>query len=153
MTAFRVEGAGRIDRARPLRFHFDDVEVRGFAGDTIASALLASGVNVVGRSFKDHRPRGVWGFGVEDPNSLVDIAAPVVGANAQATKPPALDGMRVKSVNGRPNVARDRGLSEIEGLVLANNSGMLRLMRSLGFAIKSFPEDYDFKLCSSTSNS
>jgi sarcosine oxidase subunit alpha len=109
MTAFRVEGAGRIDRARPLLFHFDDVEVRGFAGDTIASALLASGVNVVGRSFKYHRPRGVWGFGVEDPNSLVDIAAPVVGANAQATTTLAFDGMRVKSVNGRPNVARDRG--------------------------------------------
>ncbi len=44
-------------------------------------------------------------------------------------------------------VARDRGLQEIEGLVLANNTGMLRLMRSLGFAIKAFPEDYDFKLC------
>ena len=44
-------------------------------------------------------------------------------------------------------VARNRGLSEIEGLVLANNTGMLRLMRSLGFAIKSFPEDHDFKLC------
>ncbi|RUW02212.1 2Fe-2S iron-sulfur cluster-binding protein, partial [Mesorhizobium sp. M1A.F.Ca.IN.020.03.1.1] len=68
MSASRLANGGcDIDRARPLSFTFDGTRVDGFAGDTIASALLASGRAIVGRSFKYHRPRGIWGSGVEEP--------------------------------------------------------------------------------------
>jgi NADPH-dependent 2,4-dienoyl-CoA reductase/sulfur reductase-like enzyme len=65
----RIEGKGRIDRLAPVRFRFDGVEYRGFEGDTLASALLANGVRLVGRSFKYHRPRGVMTAGSEEPNA------------------------------------------------------------------------------------
>ena len=55
----RVSSGGRIDRSRPLNFTFDDVAYHGFAGDTLASALIANGVHLVGRSYKYHRPRGI----------------------------------------------------------------------------------------------
>ncbi len=108
MTAFRIDGAGRIDRRHPLRFTFDGAEVSGYAGDTIASALLAGGVGIVGRSFKYHRPRGIWGFGVEEPNALVDIRGPKSRVNARATTEAAEDGLVVSSVNASPTAARDR---------------------------------------------
>ena len=69
---FRTPSGGRIDRARPLRFTFDGRRYQGLAGDTLASALLANGVHLVGRSFKYHRPRGVLAAGAEEPNALVD---------------------------------------------------------------------------------
>ena len=55
MTSFRTPAGGRIDRSRPLRFTFDGRSLTGFAGDTLASALLANGIHLVGRSFKYHR--------------------------------------------------------------------------------------------------
>ena len=58
---WRLESGGRIDRTRPLAFEFDGERYWGFAGDTLASALLANGVRIVGRSFKLHRPRGLVG--------------------------------------------------------------------------------------------
>ncbi|HEY0420069.1 MAG TPA: 2Fe-2S iron-sulfur cluster-binding protein, partial [Acetobacteraceae bacterium] len=70
---FRHDGPARIDRARPLAFAFDGRRYTGFAGDTLASALLANGVHLVGRSFKYHRPRGVMAAGSEEPNALVEI--------------------------------------------------------------------------------
>ena len=72
MTAWRTDGGTALDRSRPLSFTFDGRTVEGFAGDTLASALLAGGVRVLGRSFKYHRPRGLWGAGVEEPNALVE---------------------------------------------------------------------------------
>ena len=108
MTSFRIDGAGRIDRQRPLRFTFDGAEVSAYAGDTIASALLAGGMGIVGRSFKYHRPRGVWGFGVEEPNALVDIRGPMSRVNARATTEAAEDGLVVSSINASPTAARDR---------------------------------------------
>ncbi len=71
---FRTGGGGRIDRARPLQFHFDGQSLRGLAGDTLASALLANGVHLVGRSFKYHRPRGIMAAGADEPNALVTLA-------------------------------------------------------------------------------
>ena len=66
---------GRRRRSRrPLRFTFDGKPYAGFEGDSIASALLANGVGVVGRSFKYHRPRGIWGAWTEEPNAIVDVA-------------------------------------------------------------------------------
>ncbi|HEX5077570.1 MAG TPA: 2Fe-2S iron-sulfur cluster-binding protein, partial [Geminicoccaceae bacterium] len=69
----RLAKGGRIDRGRPLDFTFDGRRLRGFAGDTLASALLANGVMLVGRSFKYHRPRGIYGAGPEEPNALVTL--------------------------------------------------------------------------------
>ena len=69
----RLPNGGRIDRLKPLDFHFDGKRLQGFEGDTIASALLASGVDLVGRSFKYHRPRGIYSAGVEEPCGLVTL--------------------------------------------------------------------------------
>ena len=69
----RLPAGGRIDRARALSFTFDGTALSGFAGDTLASALLANGVRVVGRGTKYHRPRGILTAGPEEPNALVEI--------------------------------------------------------------------------------
>lgn len=110
MTATRLSSGGSaIDRSRPISFSFDGRKVQGFEGDTIASALLASDVAVVGRSFKYHRPRGVWGASVEEPNALVDVNGSVATTpNTRATTELALEGMIAKSVNASPNAAADR---------------------------------------------
>ncbi|MFN4099953.1 MAG: 2Fe-2S iron-sulfur cluster-binding protein, partial [Pararhodobacter sp.] len=70
----RIPGKGLLlDRTRPLRFTFDGKGFDGFAGDTLASALLANGTRLMGRSFKYHRPRGVMTAGSEEPSALVQI--------------------------------------------------------------------------------
>ncbi|TIM81321.1 2Fe-2S iron-sulfur cluster-binding protein, partial [Mesorhizobium sp.] len=71
MSPRRTDAGGRIDRLRTIRFTFDGAPYTGHAGDTLASALLANGVTLFGRSFKYHRPRGVLTSGVEEPNALV----------------------------------------------------------------------------------
>src|SRR5947208_186659 len=71
--AFRLAQGGIIDRAQPLAFTFDDVGYEGYAGDTLASALLANGVHLIARSFKYHRPRGIVSAGVEETNALVQL--------------------------------------------------------------------------------
>lgn len=108
MTAYRTDAAGTVDRTRPLRLTFDGQTLHGFAGDTIASVLLANGVGIVSRSFKYHRPRGIWGAGVEEPNAIVDVAAPQPIRNCRATTEAAVDGMIVRSVSGTPTAASDR---------------------------------------------
>src|SRR5688572_2858813 len=76
MAGFRLpHGGNRIDRKRPLQFTFDGAAVRGFAGDTVASALIASGRTLVARSFKYHRPRGIFSAGPEEPNALVTLGS------------------------------------------------------------------------------
>ena len=73
MSGFRLPQGGRIDRSRAVNFSFDGAVYQGYAGDTLASALLANGVMLLGRSFKYHRPRGVLGAGSEEPNALVSV--------------------------------------------------------------------------------
>ncbi|MGD9915026.1 MAG: 2Fe-2S iron-sulfur cluster-binding protein [Rhizobiaceae bacterium] len=107
MTSFRVD-TPRIDRRHPLPFSFDGRTVEGYAGDTIASALLAANIPVVGRSFKYHRPRGLWGFGVEEPNAFVDVTGPRSLVNARATTEQLVAGMDVRAVNASPSAAADR---------------------------------------------
>ena len=68
---FRLAQGGRIDRRRPLQFTFNGRALSGYAGDTLASALLSHGVRLIGRSFKYHRPRGVFGLSAEEPGALV----------------------------------------------------------------------------------
>ena len=69
----RLSNGGRIDRGRQISFKFDGETYKGYEGDTLASALLANGVKLVGRSFKYHRPRGVLTAGPEEPNALVEL--------------------------------------------------------------------------------
>lgn len=73
MSAYRLPDGGEIDRSQPLQFTYDGRPVQGFAGDSYASALMASGETVLGRSFKYRRPRGIFGAGVEEPNIHADI--------------------------------------------------------------------------------
>ena len=106
----RLAEGGRIDRGRLLGFTFNGRRRTGFAGDTLASALLANGVMLVGRSFKYHRPRGVFSAGAEEPNALVQLG---VGArtepNLRATQIELFDGLVAASVNCWPSVAFDVG--------------------------------------------
>ncbi|MFN9543692.1 MAG: 2Fe-2S iron-sulfur cluster-binding protein, partial [Alphaproteobacteria bacterium] len=71
--ARRLASPGRIDRTRPVTFSFNGRHYAGFAGDTLASALLVNGVGLVARSFKYHRPRGIVGAGLDEPNAIVDV--------------------------------------------------------------------------------
>ena len=86
----RLPDGGRLDRAQALSFAFDGRPLRGFVGDTLASALLANGVDVVGRSFKFARRRGVVGHGAEEPNAIVTVGDI---PNLRATQVPLRDGM------------------------------------------------------------
>src|SRR3984893_9599435 len=85
---FRTPDGGRIDRKELLSFHFDGRAYQGCRGDTLASALLANGVHLVGRSFKYHRPRGIFSAGAEEPNALVTVGrdAARVTPNLRATQ-------------------------------------------------------------------
>src|SRR5262245_50496592 len=107
---FRLAAGGRIDRARTLTFQFDGRSLAGHPGDTLASALLANGVRLVGRSFKLHRPRGIFAAGPEEPNALVELRT---GArrepNTRATTAELFDGLQAWSQNRWPSLARDIG--------------------------------------------
>ena len=104
----RLASGGLVDRSKPLSFSFDGKQFSGHAGDTLASALLANGVSLVGRSFKYHRPRGILTAGAEEPNALVELRA---GArrepNTKATAIELFDGLEAKSQNRWPSLAFD----------------------------------------------
>ncbi|MDX1576372.1 MAG: FAD-dependent oxidoreductase, partial [Kiloniellales bacterium] len=107
---FRLAAGGLIDRGRPLAFSFDGKAYQGYAGDTLASALLANGVRLVGRSFKYHRPRGVFGAGAEEPNALVRLGrGPRAEPNLRATQVPLEDGLEAWSQNCWPALGFDLG--------------------------------------------
>jgi sarcosine oxidase subunit alpha len=107
---FRLAAGGLIDRSRPLAFSFAGRSYRGYAGDTLASALLANGVRVVGRSFKYHRPRGVFGAGAEEPNALVRLGrGRRAEPNLKATQVPLVDGLEAWPQNCWPSVDLDLG--------------------------------------------
>ncbi len=104
----RLESGGRINREGPVSFQFNGRTYQGFEGDSLASALLANGVDVVARSWKYHRPRGVIGHGAEEPNALVQwgTGAETV-PNARATQVELFDGLLAASVNCWPSVDFD----------------------------------------------
>src|SRR5947199_7093409 len=90
--SWRLPEGGAIDRSRPLAFDYDGNRYEGYAGDTLASALLANGVHLVARSFKYHRPRGIYSAGAEEPNALVQLASGArTEANTRATTPEVYD--------------------------------------------------------------
>jgi sarcosine oxidase subunit alpha len=108
--AWRLAQGGAIDRTRPLAFTFDGVRYEGYAGDTLASALLANGVHLVGRSFKYHRPRGIFSAGVEEPNALVQLGEGArTEPNTRATTIDLYDGLVATSQNCWPSVRFDIG--------------------------------------------
>ncbi|MDE1922153.1 MAG: (2Fe-2S)-binding protein, partial [Gammaproteobacteria bacterium] len=100
----------RIDRSRPISFMFNGRVLAGLQGDTLASALLANGVRLVGRSFKLHRPRGIFAAGIEEPTGIVDL---VDGRHRtpdeRATLVELVDGLAAESVNCWPSVGFDLG--------------------------------------------
>jgi sarcosine oxidase subunit alpha len=94
----RLESGGAIDRGRKISFRFDGRAYTGFAGDTLASALLANGVRLVGRSFKYHRPRGILAAGSEEPNALVELRrGPWREPNTRATMVEIFEGLEAWS--------------------------------------------------------
>ena len=108
MSGFRLDNGGLIDRSQTRTFTFDGKKLTGFAGDTLASALLANGQSLFGRSFKYHRPRGLMSVGSEEPNALVTVARD--GAqepNARATMVEIFDGLKATSQNRWPSLSVD----------------------------------------------
>jgi sarcosine oxidase subunit alpha len=130
MSGFRLPtGGSDIDRLRPRRFTFDGRTMKGYAGDTLASALIANGISIVGRSFKYHRPRGVMGTGFAEPHALVQIGdGDRMATNVPATLVPLTDGLEARSLNRWPSLRFDMsGVNDRLG-------GLL----SAGFYYKSF---------------
>ncbi len=108
---YRIPGAGRLTPARAARFTFDGKHFSGLQGDTVASALLANGVHLVGRSFKYHRPRGILSAGAEEPNALlsIDRDAARKTPNVRATVQALYDGLVASSQNRWPSLSFDVG--------------------------------------------
>lgn len=109
--SFRLPSGGRlIDRTSELKFTFNGRIMRGFAGDTLASALLARDQILMGRSFKYHRPRGVVTSGAEEPNALMNIGeGGRFEPNQRATTAELFDGMAARSQNHWPSLEFDVG--------------------------------------------
>lgn len=125
----RLAEGGRIERSKTLAFTFNGRRYTGFEGDTLASALLANGIKVLARSFKYHRPRGLYSAGVEEPNAVVQLETGTrTRPNLQATEIELYDGLSAKSVNCWPSVEFDIG---------AINSVAARLLPA-GFYYKTF---------------
>lgn len=126
---FRTTNGGHIDRGRMISFTFDGKSYQGYEGDTLASALLANGVHLLGRSFKYHRPRGIQTAGSEEPNALVELRS---GArrepNTRATTIELFDGLVANSQNRWPSLSFD---------VMAVNN-LLSPLLSAGFYYKTF---------------
>jgi sarcosine oxidase subunit alpha len=111
MTQWRSAAGGRIDRGQPVAFSFDGRRYSGFAGDTLASALLANGVHLLGRSFKYHRPRGLLAAGSEEPNALVTVVRDAARStpNLRATQVEIHAGLQAHSQNRWPSLGFDVG--------------------------------------------
>jgi methylglutamate dehydrogenase subunit C len=126
---FRLSSGGRLDRSQRLRFSLDGRPMTGFQGDTLASALLANGVRLVGRSFKYHRPRGFLSAGVEEPNGLFTLGGGGrTEPNIPGTVVELVDGLTAQRQNGWPSVDFD--------LMVVNS--LFAPLFSAGFYYKTF---------------
>ncbi|WP_417837538.1 sarcosine oxidase subunit alpha family protein [Thalassospira tepidiphila] len=129
MTSFRIDGGTLIDRNDVRRFTFDGEVLSGFGGDTVASSLLANGKQLVGRSFKYHRPRGILTAGAAEPNALLTIGRDGRrDPNTRATMAELYDGLEARSQNCWPNVNFDIGAA----------NGLLGPLLGAGFYYKTF---------------
>lgn len=111
MSTYRVTGKGRVDTSRAVNFTFDGKTYTGAAGDTVASALLANGVHLMGRSFKYHRPRGAIAAGSEEPNALIGTRRGPgrFEPNTRATVQEIWPGLETVSQNKFPSLKWDVG--------------------------------------------
>ncbi|WP_136685405.1 sarcosine oxidase subunit alpha [Falsirhodobacter xinxiangensis] len=126
----RVPGKGRVDLSQPVEFTFDGKTFRGGKGDTVASALLANGVHLMGRSFKYHRPRGPVAAGSEEPNALIGTRRGPgrYEPNTRATVQEIWQGLQTNSQNKYPSLKFDIGA--------VNDAAYM--MFSAGFYYKTF---------------
>ncbi len=126
---FRLDNVGMINRDKKISFKFNGKKYFGYEGDTIASALIANGVHLVGRSFKYHRPRGFFGAGVDEPYAILQLERNNErDPNIRATEQEIFEGLEVKSVNCWPSVNFDIGA--------INN--FLKMFFPAGFYYKTF---------------
>ena len=110
MQPNRLKIGGRVDRTQPLNFSFNGTDYQGFKGDTLASALIANDVNIVARSFKLHRPRGIVGSGAEESNAIMQIGTgALTEPNPRATQVKLVEGLTAYSTKGWPNLTFDVG--------------------------------------------
>ncbi|TMD86692.1 MAG: FAD-dependent oxidoreductase, partial [Chloroflexi bacterium] len=100
----RLASGGRIDRTRHLSFRFNGAAYQGYAGDTVASALLANDVGVVAHSVTYGRPRGIFSAGVEEPNALVQVGSETM---LRATQVELVEGIEAFGLNGRGRLTLD----------------------------------------------
>ena len=129
MSPRRLADGGLIDRAQPRRFVWEGRALAGFAGDTLASALLANGVSVAGRSFKYHRPRGLMAAGVEEPNAIIQLGSGARSEpNLRATEIELCDGLQARPVNCWPSARFDLGAA----------AGLVSRFMPAGFYYKTF---------------
>ena len=128
VNPLRLPQGGLVDRSRVLSFRFNGTHYQGFAGDTLASALLAAGVRLTARSFKYHRPRGITSAGPEEPTSMVELLGEGQSANQPITTVRLQEGMVARSVNCWPSANFD---------LLALNQWFARLLPA-SFYYKTF---------------
>ncbi|CAK7260144.1 MULTISPECIES: sarcosine oxidase subunit alpha [unclassified Shinella] len=129
MSSHRLPQGGLIDRSKPLAFTFDGKQMQGFQGDSLASALLANGRRLVGRSFKYHRPRGILTAGAAEPNALVTIGSGGrTEPNTRATMQELYAGLAARSQNRWPSLDFDIGAL----------NGLLSPFLGAGFYYKTF---------------
>ncbi|MCG5476318.1 MAG: (2Fe-2S)-binding protein, partial [Sinorhizobium fredii] len=129
MTSYRLDKGGLVNRTMPLSFTFDGRPMQGFEGDTLASALLANGRMLVGRSFKYHRPRGILTAGSAEPNALVTIGRDGrTEPNTRATVQELYEGLEARSQNRWPSLDFDLGMV----------NGLLSPFLGAGFYYKTF---------------
>jgi sarcosine oxidase subunit alpha len=117
----RLPQGGQIDRRKRISFRFDGTNYTGYKGDTLASALIANGVKLVGRSFKYHRPRGILSAGAEEPNALVELrTGNRREPNLRATQVELYDGLEASSQNNWPSLKYDLlSLNQLAGPLLS----------------------------------
>ena len=136
---FRLDDCGLVNRNKKISFKFNGKKYFGYEGDTLASALIANGVHLIGRSFKYHRPRGFFGAGVDEPYAIVQMNRNnEVDPNVRATEQELFEGLEAKSVNCWPNVDFDIGA--------INN--LLNIFFPAGFYYKTFmwPKSFWYKV-------
>ena len=107
---FRLKKEGLINRNKLIKFKFNGKNYSGYEGDTLASALLANGIHLIGRSFKYHRPRGFFGAGVDEPNAKLQVKINGYSEpNINATEIELVEGLSASSQNCWPSVNFDIG--------------------------------------------
>ena len=110
MSTRRLATGGQIDRGRPITFTWDGKTRTGYSGDTLASALIANREEVIGRSFKYHRPRSVMSAGVEESGAIVTVGSgDRTEPNVKATMQELYDGLEARGQNAWPSVRFDLG--------------------------------------------